>query len=193
MAIGLTVKQRADLTAMLPNIDESVASLKRLISDAKDRTRALQKLDEAETAQKRHANDVGIPFNAEAFARRRAELNALPQQLTVEEGQLASFSALQRAIGVIADGPYVREGRGGAGARKGAARGRGAKSPPSRNGKAKKVAKKSGAKKAAPRKASPVKSPVKSPAKSVTKSPVKTAARTNTGPAPKPLPLSLGS
>lgn len=112
MAIGLTARQRADLAAMLPNIEESVTSLKRLITDAKDRTRALQKLDEAEAAHKRHAGDVGIPFNSEAFARRRGELNALPKVLTVEEGQFASFSALQRAIGVILEGPYLREGKG---------------------------------------------------------------------------------
>jgi hypothetical protein len=115
MAIGLTARQRSELAAMLPNIEESVASLRRLIADAKDRTRALSKLSDAEEAHKRHAAEVGIPFNAEAFAKRRAELNALPKMLTVEEGQLASFVALQRAIGVVVDGPYVREGRGGAG------------------------------------------------------------------------------
>ena len=103
---------------MLPNIDDSVASLRRLIIDAKDRTRALQKLAEAEQAQKKHATDVGVPFNAEAFLKRRAELAALPKVLTVEGGQLTSFIALQRAIDVIVGGPYVREPRRGANAAK---------------------------------------------------------------------------
>ena len=138
MAIGLSAKQKKDLAGMLPNVEESVASLKRLIADAKDRAKALAKLDEAEQVQRKHAGEVGIPFNAEAFARRRAELNALPKMLTVEEGQLASFSALQRAIGVVVGGPYTREGRGTPGARR--------QQPATRGAATKGNGKKSGAK-----------------------------------------------
>ncbi|MES2524171.1 MAG: hypothetical protein V4617_15805 [Gemmatimonadota bacterium] len=178
MAIGITAKQRADLAAMLPNIEESVTSLKRLIADAKDRTRALQKLDEAEAAQKRHANDVGIPFNTEAFARRRAELNALPKVLTVEEGQLASFSALQRAIGVILEGPYTREGRRGATAgKRGGQRAAASKSGAKHGGKA--ASRKTSDRKAAGGRKS-----------AVSKSPA--AKRGSTGPSSKPRSRSAG-
>jgi hypothetical protein len=191
---------------MLPNIEESVSSLKRLIADSKDRARALTRLADAEEAHRRHAADIGIPFNAEAFARRRAELDALPKVLTVEEGQLSSFSALQRAIGVILDGPFVREGRGSAGGAK------------------KKVAKKAGAKRGGAKK-SPAKArkaaskPAKS-AKPVQRSSTRTAPRASSlssyrratsasgegkqspgvsgnsaprSPLVKPLPLALGS
>lgn len=214
MAIGLTAKQRADLAAMLPNIEESAASLKRLIADAKDRTRALQKLDDAEAAQKRHASDVGIPFNSEAFARRRAELNALPKVLTVEEGQLASFSALQRAIGVILEGPYRREA-------KGASKSAGAKRPTNRSAvgkaagkKAPRSAKKSSAKagprlvdrKATGRKAQGTRTAPSTrtgaastpahPRAASRSAPTVPADRSELpprAPAQKPLPLSLGS
>lgn len=122
MAIGLTARQKSDLAAMLPNIEESITSLKRLIADSKDRTKAMSRLNDAEDAHKRHANDLGIPFNADAFARRREELKALPQTLTVEEGQLAAFAAMGRALSVVAEGPYTREGRGGSGTRTAAAK-----------------------------------------------------------------------
>lgn len=112
MAIGLTAKQRKELAAMAANVDDSVASLKRLITDAKDRERAIAKLKEAEEAHRKHAREVGIPFNEAAFVARRAELDALPTSLTIEDGQLAAFSSLQRAIAAIVEGPYVRPGRG---------------------------------------------------------------------------------
>jgi hypothetical protein len=204
MAIGLSAKQKKELAAMLPNVDDSVASLKRLIADAKDRTKALAKLDEAEQAQRKHATEVGIPFNAEAFSRRRAELNALPKMLTVEEGQLASFSALQRAIGVVVEGPYTREGRAGAGPKTKKSAGR----PPQKTAGAKKGAPRSAGKSRA-KSARPVKSPGRSARPAVTRTPPARSSRpksasgsapmvTESAPAPrmpmvKPLPLALGS
>jgi len=178
MAIGLTARQRNELAAMLPNVDESVASLRRLIADAKDRTRALAKLSEAEDAHKRHASDVGIPFNAEAFAMRRAELNALPKMLTVEEGQLASFTALQRAIGVILGGRYVREGRGSTGASR---KKQSKKSAPKRAGRKKTSAR---SKKQAPARTS------NNAQRASQRSTPRVAARAAVV---TPLPLSLGS
>jgi hypothetical protein len=209
MAIGLSAKQKKELAAMLPNVEESVASLKRLIADAKDRTKALAKLDEAEQAQRKHATEVGIPFNADAFGRRRAELNALPKMLTVEEGQLASFSALQRAIGVVVDGPYTREARGGAASRGKKPAGRGAKkvvgSPkPATKSRGKAPAKSSGkTAKSGGRASAASRSPASStsaPARSARakSSPARTPAAPEPAPAPrmpvvKPLPLALGS
>lgn len=211
MPIGLTARQKAELSAMLPHIEESIAALKRLIADTKDRTRALQRLSEAEEAQKRHARDVGVPFNAEAFAARRAELESLPKTLTIEDGQLAAFTSLGRAIGVVLEGPYTREGRGGGGAR-GAAKGGKARARGGAAGPGKSAARK-GAKagKAAPGKSSPKKA-AKSPAKSAAKPAGGGATKRGTRPerqdetriaapartsAPvrriKPLPLALGS
>lgn len=191
MPIGLTARQRADLAAMLPNVEESVAGLKRLIADAKDRTRALQKLKDAEDAQKRHATEVGVPFNADGFARRRAELDALPKTLTVEDGQLASFTALQRAIAVVLEGPYVREGRRPAPARNGkASAGRSARKPASKS-------KKAGAGKASPRKTA--KAGRGAASRLAGKSTPKPTPKPVSKPVPKPvkvvkpLPLSLGS
>ncbi len=112
MAIGLTNKQRNQLSAMLPSVQDSIVGLKRLIADAKDRTRALQRLADAAEAQKRHAREVGIPFNANAFAQRKKELDALPASLTFEAGQLSSFVALQKAISAVVDGPHVRDSVG---------------------------------------------------------------------------------
>ncbi len=188
MAIGLTAKQKADLAAMLPNIEDSVSSLKRLITDTKDRSRALQKLADAEEAQKRHATDVGIPFNADAFARRRQELEALPKTLTVEDGQLSAFTALQRAIGIVLDGPFERTGRGGtAKATKKAAKGPKAVG----KGSAKKSASKSPARPAAKQgKTKPASRPV---AKRAPSAPAKAAAPMARVPFQKPLPLALGS
>ena len=167
MAIGLSAKQKKELAAMLPNVEDSVASLKRLIADAKDRTKALAKLDEAEQLQRKHANEVGIPFNEDAFARRRAELNALPKVLTVEEGQLASFTALQRAIGVVVEGPYTRAGRG--------TPARGKKVPGRKTTKATKTTK-SNAKKAG---ASRGPKPAKKAGAKVAEAPVRNAGRGN--------------
>jgi hypothetical protein len=214
MAIGLSAKQKKELAAMLPNVEESVASLRRLIADAKDRTKALAKLDEAEQAQRKHATEVGIPFNADAFGRRRAELNALPKMLTVEEGQLASFSALQRAIGVVVDGPYTREARGGAASGKKSG-GRGAKKAarPKKAAGAKKVAPKPRGKTAAnaPGKTARSGSRTSAPARSSGGSTSAPSKGTRAKPAPartppaaepasaprmpmvKPLPLALGS
>lgn len=209
MAIGLTARQRNDLAAMLPNIEESVASLKRLIADAKDRTRALSKLTEAEEAHKRHAADIGIPFNADAFAKRRAELNALPKMLTVEEGQLSSFVALQRAIGVVIDGPYVREGRGPSGrakkkapvksTKKGAGRKAAARPKKSAAKASKAGARKTGAE-SRPQKSAPRAATLSSYRRATSGSvePKAPTASPDRAPAPrppvvKPLPLSLGS
>lgn len=190
MAIGLTAKQKADLAAMLPNIEDSVSSLKRLIADTKDRSRALQKVADAEEAQKRHATDVGIPFNAEAFARRRQELEALPKTLTVEDGQLSAFSALQRAIGIVLEGPFERAGRGGSTAKSAKkAPGKGAK--PAAKGGAKKAAGRTPASPAARQgKAKPASRPL---AKRPVYAPAKAAGPVARMPFVKPLPLALGS
>lgn len=175
---------------MLPNIEDSVSSLKRLIADTKDRSRALQKLADAEEAQKRHATDVGIPFNAEAFARRRRELEALPKTLTVEDGQLAAFSALQRAIGIVLEGPFERAGRGASASKP-------AKQDARKSGKAgakragKKTAERAPVRAASKQaKAEPAPRPV---AKRRLNAPVKPAAPLARVPFVKPLPLALGS
>lgn len=202
MPIGLTARQKSDLAAMLPNIEESVAALKRLIADTKDRSRALQKLSDAEEAQKRHSNEVGIPFNAEAFARRRAELDALPRTLTVEDGQLAAFAALQRSIGIVLEGPFERAGRAGkpaAKSGKAAAKKSAAKPSAGKGGgssKGRKVAKsggpKTGAKSAGGRaKATQGVTPLRPKAGTSVRatSGTLTIPRTNQ----KPLPLALGS
>lgn len=201
MAIGLTARQKADLAAMLPHIEESVGALKRLIADTKDRTRALQKLSDAEEAQRRHASEVGIPFNADAFARRRAELDALPKTLTVEEGQLSAFSQLQRSIGIVLDGPYERAGRGGAQVAKKSGRASGkapAKSAKKQAGKAKPGATKAGAKssaKPAARKDRPAARKAQPVARPATKRPAMPAPKVPLARVPfqKPLPLALGS
>lgn len=203
MPIGLTARQKSDLAAMLPNIEESVAALKRLIADTKDRSRALQKLSDAEEAQKRHANEVGIPFNAEAFSRRRAELDALPKTLTVEDGQLAAFTALQRSIGIVLEGPFERAGRAGkaaaktgkAAAKKGAAKsggGSGAKTPKGRKPAAKSAAPRTAAKSASGRaKSAQGVTPLRP--KAGTAGRASTAALTIPRTNQKPLPLALGS